>query len=198
MFCENFGKIPLIHLLKRFYFVLTTNHYKIILSRYMKINISNIENGLHSIQMAESSKGLKLLDHGKLLGKIDLKATIDRRDLDLNLKAEISSVAELNCDNCLKTFQQKISGKINLYFSNKLSNFDDEIKKLSLNNPTIDLSEEIHSAFVLALPIKLLCKENCAGLCPTCGINRNDESCSCKPELNDPRWDKLKELETIL
>ncbi len=156
-----------------------------------------MENGIHRVQTSKPSNGLKLLEHGKLIGKIDLNATIDRRDQDLNLKAELSSTAELICDRCLRTFQQDVTARFDLFFSTKLSNLDDEIKPLSLNNPMIDLSEDIRSALVLALPIKLLCIENCRGLCPTCGANWNDESCSCHSEFRDPRWDKLKELQII-
>ena len=158
----------------------------------MKIQISNIENGLHEIQMSESSHGLELLGHGHLVGKIELKATIDRRDEDLNLKAEIFSAAELICDRCLSTFQHDITAEFNSYFSNKLSNLEDDIKPLHLNTPTIDLSEDMRSAFVLSLPIKILCTESCKGLCPECGTNWNEESCSCHPKDTDPRWDKLK------
>ena len=161
----------------------------------MKINISNLESGLHEIQLSEPSHGLGLLGHGHLVGKIELRATIDRRDDDLNLKAEISSAAELLCDRCLSTFQHKIAAKINLYFSNKLSRFEDDIKPLNLNNQIIDLSKEIRSAFVLTLPIKLLCKESCKGLCPTCGVNWNEGICSCHSNKSDSRWEKLKELQ---
>ena len=191
----NNSQTPLFNLLLGFYFILTTSGYKIILSRYMKINISNMEIGLHEIQLSEPSHGLELLGHGHLVGEIEFKATIDRRDKDLNLKAEISSDAELLCDRCLSTFELNITAKINSYFSDKLSRLEDDIKPLRLNNQTIDLSEEIRSAFVLSLPIKLLCTESCKGLCPTCGANWNKSICSCHLNNTDSRWDKLKELQ---
>ena len=153
-----------------------------------------MESGLHEIQLSEPSHRLELLGHGRLVGKIELNATIDRRDEDLNLKADLSSAAELLCDRCLSTFQHKLVAKINAYFSNKLSRFDDDIKPLHLNNNLIDLSEEIRSAFVLTLPLKLLCTESCKGLCPTCGANWNEGICSCNNN-SDSRWEKLKELQ---
>jgi uncharacterized protein len=42
--------------------------------------------------------------------------------------------------------------------------------------------------------MKTICSEDCKGICPSCGINRNDSSCSCKKEDIDPRWDGLKQL----
>ena len=161
----------------------------------MKINISNMENGLHEIQLSESSHGMELLGHGHLTGNIEIKATIDRRDEDLNLKAEITSEAELVCDRCLSTFQHKISTKFDSYFNSKLSSQIHDIKQLHLNSPSIDISEDIRSAFVLTLSIRILCTENCKGLCPTCGVNWNNGSCSCHSVNSDSRWDKLKELQ---
>ena len=154
-----------------------------------------MESGIHEIRLSEPSHGLELLGHGHLLGNIELKATIDRRDEDMNLKAELASTAELVCDRCLSTFEHKIAATVNSYFSNKLSKLEEDIKPLHLNNQTIDLSDEIRSAFVLALPIKLLCTENCKGLCPTCGANWNETVCSCRSNKSDQRWDKLKELQ---
>lgn len=46
--------------------------------------------------------------------------------------------------------------------------------------------------FVLALPVKPLCNENCKGLCPVCGVNRNSASCSCESEPLDPRMAALR------
>ena len=58
----------------------------------------------------------------------------------------------------------------------------------------IELSQMILEQIVLALPMKPLCQPDCRGLCPQCGANRNQESCSCAPDTSDPRWAGLKEL----
>ncbi|MGH9321108.1 MAG: YceD family protein [Vicinamibacteria bacterium] len=58
----------------------------------------------------------------------------------------------------------------------------------------IDVSQMIVEQIVLALPMKLLCREDCRGLCPECGVNRNQTSCECEPDDTDPRWAKLKTL----
>jgi uncharacterized protein len=48
--------------------------------------------------------------------------------------------------------------------------------------------------FYLALPMKPLCREDCKGLCPICGVNRNRETCSCRSEWVDPRMEALRKL----
>lgn len=56
---------------------------------------------------------------------------------------------------------------------------EDGVAHLSFQDDAIDLGPAAWEEIVLAVPIKLLCKEDCAGLCPTCGTNLNDSRCNC-------------------
>ena len=58
----------------------------------------------------------------------------------------------------------------------------------------VDLTEIIREQILLNLPEQLLCKEDCQGLCPQCGANRNLLDCDCGKEDVDPRWAALKNL----
>jgi len=58
----------------------------------------------------------------------------------------------------------------------------------------LDLTEAIHQYIMLATPMKPLCGEGCAGLCPTCGHNLNQGPCGCLPQGLDPRWADLSGL----
>jgi uncharacterized protein len=55
----------------------------------------------------------------------------------------------------------------------------------------LDLTEALRQGILLSLPMKPLCREDCAGLCPQCGQNLNEAACGCKTESVDPRWAKL-------
>ena len=57
----------------------------------------------------------------------------------------------------------------------------------------LDLTEATRQYALIALPLAPLCKEDCAGLCPECGINRNRETCAHQPTL-DERWAALGSL----
>ena len=59
---------------------------------------------------------------------------------------------------------------------------------------TLDVSAWARDAVALALPDKILCREDCAGLCPECGKNLNDEPHSHEEEHGDPRWAALEAL----
>ena len=59
-----------------------------------------------------------------------------------------------------------------------------------------DISEEVRTEITLALPMNLVCKDDCRGLCPVCGADLNREKCSCKPESarGSGVWDALDGL----
>jgi uncharacterized protein len=59
---------------------------------------------------------------------------------------------------------------------------------------TLDLHEVIRQGLWLATPMEALCRLDCAGLCPTCGGNRNLGECSCQETAIDPRWAALQAL----
>ncbi len=58
----------------------------------------------------------------------------------------------------------------------------------------IDLDELVREELLLAVPTHLVCQENCKGVCPTCGADRNVTDCRCGEEYVDPRWAGLKKL----
>ena len=63
-----------------------------------------------------------------------------------------------------------------------------------LQGQELDLVELAAEQVLLAMPMRILCQSNCAGLCPRCGANLNDvENCGCAPEI-DPRWGALADL----
>jgi uncharacterized protein len=62
-----------------------------------------------------------------------------------------------------------------------------------IENDFVDLAPMVHDAILLELPLAPLCREDCQGLCPYCGIDRNEASCSCAAPV-DPRWATLDGL----
>lgn len=57
----------------------------------------------------------------------------------------------------------------------------------------LDLTEVLRQNVLVAVPMQVLCKQDCRGLCPTCGSNLNEGPCDCQPET-DPRWAALADL----
>ncbi|OGS27615.1 MAG: hypothetical protein A2297_04260 [Elusimicrobia bacterium RIFOXYB2_FULL_48_7] len=86
--------------------------------------------------------------------------------ISFNLAAEGTAVFE--CDRCLEDFDYKLG--IDESSTIPLSDFGE----------SIDITEELRQNVSLDLPVKKICRENCLGLCPVCGKNKNSENCGCK------------------
>ena len=60
------------------------------------------------------------------------------------------------------------------------------------------LEDAVREQVLLAVPLKVICREDCKGLCPHCGANQNLERCSCSEPMEDPRWTALKDIRSKL
>ncbi len=111
--------------------------------------------------------------------------------LYLDLNANVSFKTE--CARCLDSISVHHSFEISEIFSKtELVDTEDDVTVLESNN--IDLCEIVDKAFVGSIPINFLCNSECKGLCPTCGINLNNESCFCTDDNTDPRLAALKQF----
>jgi uncharacterized protein len=72
---------------------------------------------------------------------------------------------------------------------------DPDLDSPYVNDETLDLGGWAHDAFALAVPLKVLCREDCRGLCPECAVDLNEAGPDHRHERPpDPRWEKLREL----
>ena len=98
------------------------------------------------------------------------------------------------CDRCASDFDRDIHFPIDVVLVTELSNEENEDEWVfPLEGDSADLDDIVRTVFVLNLDSKLLCKEDCKGLCCRCGRNLNDGPCNCQKEL-DPRFAALKQL----
>ena len=108
------------------------------------------------------------------------------------INASIKTKLKLNCSRCLDTFIYPIDIDIEERFTNNKELDSEEI--MFVDGDTLDITEIIENSIISTLPIKRLCKEDCKGLCPECGVNKNVENCSCLDYDVDIRLAKLREL----
>ena len=99
------------------------------------------------------------------------------------------------CDRCASEFDREIEFSLDdVVLVTELANEENEDEWVfPLEGDSADLDDIVRTVFVLNLDSKLLCKEDCQGLCCRCGKNLNDGPCSCQKEL-DPRFAALKQL----
>lgn len=109
--------------------------------------------------------------------------------LDLSINFDFFGV----CDRCAEDFERKYSIELNKIVVQRLENEDDSDDYIVVENNVLDLDDLVYQEIQLFLPQKILCREDCKGLCPKCGKNLNSGNCSCKADV-DPRMAKLLEL----
>jgi uncharacterized protein len=71
---------------------------------------------------------------------------------------------------------------------------DLELVSAFIDRDQLDLSLWARDAVAEAMPPAIVCREDCAGLCPTCGIDFNEASCACTTTTTDPRWAALADV----
>ena len=112
----------------------------------------------------------------------------------LVMTGEISTCIHGICDRCANTFDRDVRIPIDVVLVTEMANEENEDEWVfPLEGDSADLDDIVRTVFVLNLDSKLLCKEDCAGLCHRCGKNLNDGPCNCQKEL-DPRFAALKQL----
>ena len=98
------------------------------------------------------------------------------------------------CDRCAADFDRYVEFPIDVVLVTELSNEENEDEWVfPLVADSADLEDIVRTVFVLNMDSKLLCKDDCKGLCCRCGKNLNEGPCSCQKEL-DPRFAALKQL----
>ena len=97
------------------------------------------------------------------------------------------------CGRCLESFEIDVEADGNLNFVKEIIPGEQDEYYL-YEKDTIDLTEPVLGELALALDMKPLCSENCAGLCHVCGKNQNHESCNCNKENIDPRLAALSKF----
>ena len=112
----------------------------------------------------------------------------------LMMTGEVSTCIHGICDRCAANFDREVSFPIEVVLVTEMANEENEDEWVfPLEGDSADLDDIVRTVFVLNLDSKLLCKEDCKGLCPRCGKNLNDGPCNCQKEL-DPRFAALKQL----
>jgi uncharacterized protein len=114
-----------------------------------------------------------------------LKGRLDKAGDDYLLRASLRGVLEMTCARCLEAAMLSIDVPVSVTFvSADADHTDDEEDPdiIAFQGGEIDVGDEIRDEILLAIPINVVCRETCAGLCPTCGVNRNASACGCKAD----------------
>ena len=118
---------------------------------------------------------------------------------DIRLRTHFGGTFELLCARCLDPVEQFLSGDFDLIFRPAEADSkpgehaitEDETEIGYYEESGLLLEDAVREQVLLALPGRTLCREDCKGLCPQCGANRNTAPCGCEERPVDSRWHAL-------
>jgi uncharacterized protein len=136
----------------------------------VKIVLKDIpETGPITLEDVVEPAALDLADETIVLCQpVQVRVRVSKRVDTVSVEALISTALSLDCARCLKKYTTLLKKTVHLTY---------EIKPTDMN---IDLDKDLREEIILDFPFKALCKDDCLGLCPTCGEDLNKGECKCQ------------------
>ncbi len=139
---------------------------------------------------------VKLTEPAAVSGKVRLAGN------EVFVSGHIETRAQVECDRCLQPVELPVSADFALeyisgadYESSAVAELtEDEMSVSVFDSEAIDVDEIVKEQVLLTVPTRMLCREDCKGICPECGTDRNTGECNCVTNDIDPRWAALKNL----
>ncbi|HLL74966.1 MAG TPA: DUF177 domain-containing protein [Pyrinomonadaceae bacterium] len=168
----------------------------------MRIEVESLTAEGKPFEQTYAPGALSLEDeHATLASGVRAWGRASRKGEEVRVRGSLQTSVELHCDRCLGP----VPVPVNVDF---VANFvrpseptaearelhDEDLEVSVYDGDSVDLDEIVREQILLALPARQLCREDCKGLCPTCGKNLNAESCDCARHETDPRWAALADL----
>ena len=118
------------------------------------------------------------------------------------LEGKVKGGILVRCDRCLNPYHRDVNATFHLFLAlpasesdeTELELLDEDMETNYVRGEEIDTDEIVREQVYLSLPMKLLCSEDCKGICPRCGADLNKGACQCRREVGHPGFSKLKNL----
>jgi uncharacterized protein len=138
----------------------------------------------------------------KQVEPLEVNATAELLEGNIRVAGAIESKVELVCARCLEPVVEDVQRSFDLFYSPLPKDVKPEEARLRDDDAEIGffegeglfLADVLREQVLLALPMKVICRGDCRGLCPSCGANLNHEECRCETHTTDPRLASLARL----
>jgi uncharacterized protein len=161
----------------------------------MKILRSQLEPLSRQIHYQGSLAELGIDDLGDPSTPVKVGLVAVQENEVLRLTGRLSTSIIMTCDRCLQGMTLEIEGDLDITLVSEISVDGQDGNGLLItiqeNDTAVDLRAPLRESIYLEIPVKRLCRADCKGLCPTCGTNFNNQSCSCGQAQIDARWAPL-------
>jgi len=169
----------------------------------MKVDLLSLTDESRPFSFSIEKDDIDLETEGiKVVGDIEMIGEVSRNAAKTDVRGSIKAPLEIDCTRCLTpvsreldvVFQIDFVGRELLPESKETHLASNDLDTDLLEGDEIDLTEIAREQILLNLPETTLCREDCKGICPTCGTDLNEGSCQCGEDEIDPRWAALKNL----
>ena len=169
----------------------------------MQINVSQLlQEPIGSIRDCQVDEAADIIGDGNKYTTRG-ECRLLRTQRSILTKCVLHAEVELTCSRCLSPFRHPLKIEFEEEFiptvdiaSGAPLPLPEETSAFTIDeHHVIDLTEAIRQYALMAVPMKALCRKDCAGLCPKCGKNLNRGKCDCPAEEIDPRWSALTKLQ---
>jgi len=138
----------------------------------------------------------------KQTAPLDVVATVELIDGQIRINGHLETKIELQCARCLDAVVEDVHRQFDLFYSpmpkdvkpeeERLKDLDAEIA--FYQGDGLFLADVLSEQVLLSVPMKVICRSDCRGLCASCGVNLNHEDCRCETHAMDPRMAPLARL----
>ena len=160
----------------------------------MDINVRPLLSGEKREIVFDYTVPLDYSENGyEIHGEAVISGTVKDMGGYMQLDAKCSAEYDTRCARCLKPLKDVCSIDFVRPVAARLESEDEEEEYLLVGEGgVINVDEAITEELLLSLPFRSLCSEDCKGLCPKCGCNKNEKDCGCVMKEPDPRFAILK------
>ena len=167
----------------------------------MRVNVSEIKDGGLSLDLTRGPGWLGGSEKSEVASvDSDIEFHIDllRTAGEISVRGKIGFLAVARCSRCLSDVSVDTNLEVNLILSpsetEKKEEAGGDIDYETYRGRTIDLNDYMREQVNLSLPYKVVCTEDCRGLCSGCGQNLNEQQCGCETHQEDSRFAVLKDI----
>lgn len=161
----------------------------------LKLDVARLKRSPGESTRFDLSAGLPPLELGGerfvFTGPVRAGLVVSNTGETLTVEGELAGSLSLTCGRCLESYNYSFTAPIEETYAPAAEGSGEAIP---FSGDLLDITPEALKSVILSLPMKMLCREECSGLCPRCGKNLNEGRCACTGEEVDPRLSVLRNL----
>lgn len=127
-------------------------------------------------------------EHERLTGDIHVELRLTALNDGIDVDGTVSAPWATVCRRCLQPLAGAATGHVDELYQVEVLDPD----AFQIDDGQLDLAPLVRETILLELDLERICRDDCAGLCPVCGIDRNTASCECDTDVRDDRWAALE------